>query len=70
MFTRYPYKIPITANSQDQLRDVVWPELRKWAGQLPEDMRARLEIGADRIALKGAEAAAFATARTASADNP
>src|ERR1700730_14394839 len=70
MFTRYPYKIPITANSQDQLRDVVWPELRKWAGQLPEDMRARLDIGADRISLRGAEAAAFATARTASADNP
>lgn len=70
MFTRYPFKIPITANSQDQLRDVVWPELRKWAGELPEAMRAQLEIGADRIALKGAEASAFATARTASSDNP
>jgi phage terminase large subunit len=67
--TRFPFKIPITANSQDQLRDVVWPELRKWHARLPEPLRAEIEISAERLHLKSAPQA-FAVARTASKDNP
>jgi len=63
------FKIPITANSQDQLRDVVWPEIRKWAQKLPEDLRNGIEIGADRIIRKTADQSS-AVARTASKDNP
>lgn len=70
MCTRYPFKIPITANSQDQLRDVVWPELRKWSTRLPEPLREQLDIQAERIAWRAAPEAAFAVARTASKDNP
>jgi phage terminase large subunit len=69
MLTRMPFKIPITANSQDQLRDVVWPELRKWHGRLPEPLKAEIEIAAERLFLKGAPEC-FAVARTASKDNP
>jgi phage terminase large subunit len=70
MATRFPFKIPITANSQDQLRDVVWPELRKWSSRLPEAMREQLDIQAERIQWRAAPEAAFAVARTASKDNP
>jgi phage terminase large subunit len=69
MLTRMPFKIPITANSQDQLRDVVWPELRKWHGRLPEPLKAEIEVAAERLFLKGAPEC-FAVARTASKDNP
>ena len=70
MCTRFPFKIPISANSQDQLRDVVWPELRKWINRLPEDLRESLEIASERVFWKGASQEAFAVARTASDDNP
>src|SRR5262245_38965964 len=59
MCTRYPFKVPITANSQDQLRDVVWPEIRKWAGRLPAALRDQLDIQAERITWKAAPEAAF-----------
>jgi phage terminase large subunit len=70
MLTRYPYKIPITANSQDQLRDTIWPEIRKWRDRLPAPLRDRIEITAERVFLKGIGENAFAVARTASKDNP
>jgi phage terminase large subunit len=69
MLTRFPFKIPITANSQDQLRDVVWPELRKWRDKLPEPLKVEVEVTAERLFLKAAPEA-FAVARTASKDNP
>ena len=30
----------MAANSQDQLRDTIWPEIGKWHRQLPEDLLA------------------------------
>ena len=33
--THYDSKVIITANSQDQLRDNNWPELKKWHRRLP-----------------------------------
>lgn len=69
MLTRMPFKIPITANSQDQLRDVVWAELRKWHARLPEPLRNEIDVAAERLSLKGAPEC-FAVARTASKDNP
>ena len=32
--------MPVAANSQDQLRDTIWPEIGKWHRQLPEDLLA------------------------------
>jgi len=70
LLTRRECKIPITANSQDQLRDVVWPEIRKWIACLPEDLRACIDLQAERVVRLGSTATAFAVARTASKDNP
>jgi len=69
MCTRVPFKVPIVANSQDQLRDVVWPEIRKWHGRLPEALRGELQIDAERVYMT-AKPECFAVARTASKDNP
>ena len=70
MATRSPFKIPITANSQDQLRDVVWPEIRKWRDRLDPGLAAQISIMADRIVRHSASDSSFAVARTASPDNP
>lgn len=71
--TRFPCKVPVTANSQDQLRDTVWPELsavhRKLMLTLPT-LAGCYEVGAERVWLKAAPDEAFAVARTASKDNP
>ena len=37
LLTRQNCKVPVAANSQDQLRDTIWPEIAKWHRQLPED---------------------------------
>lgn len=69
MTTRLHFKIPITANNQDQLRDIVWPEIRKWHARMPDALKAEIEISAERIFVRGAPES-FAVARTASKDNP
>jgi phage terminase large subunit len=37
--TRQNCKVPVAANSQDQLRDTIWPEIAKWHRRLPEALR-------------------------------
>ena len=41
LLTRQNCKIPVAANSQDQLRDTIWPEIAKWHRQLPEALKAK-----------------------------
>ena len=76
----YP-KIPCTAPSASQLRDVLWAELGKWSrkseelarkdGLPPELWLTNLfNINQDRIADKGAPDQWFAVARTARKENP
>lgn len=68
--TRIPCRIPVIANSLDQLRDVTWAELGKWGRKLPDALRDKFEFGAERIFLKGSPDECFAVARTASKSNP
>lgn len=68
--THFPCKIPITANSQDQLRDVVWPEIVSWAKKLPPELAAQVDTTTERVFLKAAPEEAFAVARTGSKDRP
>ena len=68
--TRQDCKIPITANSQDQLRDTIWPEIAKWHRRLPEPLRLMVEVAAERVFMKNAPDAAFAVQRTASKERP
>jgi len=63
-------KIPVVANSQDQLRDGLWPELSKWMGKLPEPLRSELEWQGEKIVIKCAPEEAFAVRRTASKNRP
>jgi len=63
-------KIPAVANSQDQLRDGLWPELQKWLNKLPEPLRMTLEWQKEKIVVKSAPEEAFAVRRTASVHRP
>jgi phage terminase large subunit len=65
-----PCKVPITANSQDQLRDVVWAEIAHWWRKLPPFLHNMLEVGAERIVVKADPTEAFAAARTARPEKP
>lgn len=68
--THYDAKAVITANSQDQLRDNNWPEIKKWARSLPEPLRERLQIDEERLYLRDVPEMAFVVRRTASKANP
>jgi phage terminase large subunit len=63
-------KIPVVANSQDQLRDGLWPELQKWLGKLPEPLRMELEWQKEKVVVKCAPEEAFAVRRTATKHRP
>jgi hypothetical protein len=68
--THYDSKCVITANSQDQLRVNNWPELRKQASRLPDELRAMLTIDEERLYVKASPEMAFVVRRTASKSNP
>ncbi len=74
-------KVPCTAPTASQLRDVLWSELAKWARRSDELSRAqdwppelwltaRFKITQDRIAERGAPDEWFAVARTSRRENP
>lgn len=63
-------KVPIVANSQDQLRDGLWPELNKWINRLPPTLRGEIEWTKERVSMKCAPEEAFAVARTATKHRP
>src|SRR5262245_1410859 len=69
LLTRQNCKIPVAANSQDQLRDTIWPEIAKWHRQLPEPLKAMIDVQAERIVVVHDPEGAFAVRRTASKDN-
>ena len=68
--THYDCKVPVAANSQDQLRDVIWPEIRKQWHRLPEPLRVQIDCQAERIVVKAAPELAFAVRRTATKEKP
>lgn len=70
MLTRTPVKIGVIANSQDQLRDVVWPEIALWLHDMPEELSGRIEKQAERFSLKDNPEYNYMVARTASHDRP
>ena len=63
-------KVPVTANSQDQLKDVVWAECAKWHRELPLFLKDMIEVAAERIFVKADPEGAFAVARTARPERP
>jgi phage terminase large subunit len=70
LLTRKNCKIPVAANSQDQLRDTIWPEIAKWHRRLPDALRDMIEVQAERVVVAQDPEGAFAVRRTASKENP
>ena len=70
LLTRKNCKVPVAANSQDQLRDTIWPEIAKWHRRLPDALKAMIDVQAERIVVVEDPEGAFAVRRTASKDNP
>lgn len=70
LLTRFPVKMPITANRADQLRDIIWSEIRLWYRVLDPALQALLEITSDRVHWKAAPEESYSVARTARRENP
>lgn len=70
LLTRYPARIACTANTANQLSDVLWGELDKWVRQLPEGFRKLLELKADYLVFLDDPKQCFAVARTARKEQP
>lgn len=68
--TFYDAKAVLTANSQDQLRDNNWPEIKKWRGQLPLALQEQVDIEEERLYISAAPEMSFCVRRTASKDRP
>ena len=70
MATRKECKIPVTANSQDQLRDTIWPEIAKAHARMPPELRDMFDITTERVVRKDNPDNAFAVARVGNAHRP
>ncbi|MCC8166621.1 MAG: DEAD/DEAH box helicase family protein [Planctomycetes bacterium] len=66
--TRPDGLVPCTAPTSHQLQDVLWRELRRLIGRLPDEARALFQVTADRVQRKGATG--MIVARTARPENP
>ncbi len=64
MFTRPFPKIPCTAPTMHQLRDILWAEISKWLAKSPV-LNELFDWTVERVALKGQSEKWFAVARTA-----
>jgi len=70
MCTRADARIPCTASTHSQLRDILWPEIAKWLGKLPLDFQNCIEWQVERIIWIERKNTWFAVARTARKENP
>jgi hypothetical protein len=70
MCTRYGARIPCTASTHSQLRDILWPEIAKWMGNLPLQYQNMLEWQTERVIWKERKQTWFAVARTARKEAP
>jgi phage terminase large subunit len=68
--TRTRVRIPCTATTGAQLRDILWPEISKWIDRLPADMADGLEWMTERILVKADPTKWYAVARTARPEKP
>lgn len=61
-------KIPCTAPTSPQIKAVLWPEIRKWVQNIPDELREwfPFDVQTDRVVLHDN----FAVARTAREENP
>lgn len=70
VLTRQNVKIPVAANSEDQLRDTIWSELALWIGRLPGALKGLIAITSERVFLKSDPNTHFVAARVANKARP
>lgn len=63
-------KIPVVANSLDQLRDGLWPEILKWLSKLPSELKDQVEWQKEKVFMKCAPEECFAVRKTATKNRP
>ena len=63
-----PCRIVCTANSANQLSQVLWAEIQKWARKMPKGLQGQLEITSDKISVKGVDSSCHA--RVSRKENP
>lgn len=63
-----PCRIVCTANSANQLNQVLWAEIQKWARKMPKGLQGQLEITSDKIVVKGVDSSCHA--RVSRKENP
>ena len=64
LITRPECRVVATAPTQHQLKDVLWPEIAKWHGRMPEELGSMWEISDTHVRHKGWPKTWFSTART------
>ena len=61
-------KVPCTAPSASQLKDVLWAEIGKWLAKIPAQLKQLYDYTNDRISIN--DTGSFAAARTARKEQP
>jgi len=69
LLTRMPTKIVATANTANQLHDVLANDVLKWSKQLPAGFQKQLEFKQERVSLKGSPDS-FLSYRVSRKENP
>ena len=70
LMLRFPNKVVVTAPTSGQLFDALFAELKRWIGELPEQLQNMLIVKSDRVELAAAPSEAFISARTSRAETP
>jgi phage terminase large subunit len=63
-------RVPVISNSQDQLRQTIWPEIVKWRNRLPMELQQLIDVQAESVVNAQFPELCFAAARTVSKDKP
>ena len=70
MCTRFDARVPCTAPSEDQLKNVLWAELAKWFRELDPFFQSHFVLTSEKFYHKDYERTWFAVARTARKEKP
>jgi phage terminase large subunit len=70
LLCRYPQKCVVTSPTSAQLFDALFAELKATIKKLPPMLQTLIEVGADKIWLKGSPDDSFISARTSRAETP
>jgi phage terminase large subunit len=70
LVTRYPQKTIMTAPTEGQLMNALFPEVRIWLKRLPPFIFELFELQSDRIFLRSDKDGSFVSAKTSSAERP